>query len=62
MSSKAGLVHFLIVKSAKVLHCELNLNVFLKKRIYKKLCAVCSEIPFGEDSCRIETCQIDLQF
>ena len=32
------------------------------KRIYKKLCVVCSETPFGEDSCRIETSQIDLQF
>ena len=40
--------------------CELILNIL--KRIYKKLCAVCSEIPFGEDSCCIKTSQIDLQF
>ena len=32
------------------------------KRIYKILCVVCSEIPFREDSCRIKTSQIDLQF
>ena len=33
-----------------------------KKRIYKKLCVVCSEIPFFEDSRRVENSQIDLHF
>ena len=32
------------------------------KRIYKKIRVVCSEIPFGEDSCHLKTSQIDLQF
>ena len=32
------------------------------KRINKKLCVVCLEIPFGEDSCHIKTGQIDLHF
>ena len=39
--------------------CELILNIL--KRIYKKLCVVCLEIPFDEDLLRIETSQIDLQ-
>ena len=32
------------------------------KRIYKKIRVVCSETPFGEDSCHLKTSQIDLQF
>ena len=50
------MVHFVAVRSA---FCELILNIL--KRIHKKLCVVCSEIPFGEDSCCIKTSQIYLQ-
>ena len=61
ISSKAVMVHFVVVKSAgSSMLCKLVLNVL--KGIYKKLCVVCLEIPFGEDSCRIEISQIDLQF
>ena len=62
MSSKAGMVHFVIVKSARSSTLSTDFKYLKKKRIRKKLYVVCSEIPFGEDSFRIETSQIDLQF
>ena len=61
------MVHFAVVKSAgsstrwtDFIHL-LILQIFTSKNFYK-LWVVFSEIPFGEDSCHIETSQIDLQF
>ena len=62
MSSKAGMVHFVVVKSAGSSTLGTDFKYLKKNRIHKKLCAAYSEIPFSEGSCRIETCQIDLQF
>ena len=61
MSSKAGMVHFVVVNSAESSTLWTDFKYF-KKEFIKKLCVVCSEIPFGEDSSRIEISQIDLQF
>ena len=61
MSSKAGMVYFIIAKSAGGSTLWTDFKYIFFKKICKKLCAVCSEIPFGEGSCRAETSQIDLQ-
>ena len=57
ISSKAGMFRFVVVKSAGSSTLSTDFKYFKKN-----LCVVCSEIPFGEYSCRIETSQIDLQF
>ena len=62
ISSKAGMVvHFAVLYSVQEVVLWTDFKYF-KKNLLKKLCLVCSEIPLGEESCRVETGQNDLQF